>query len=272
MFQQVPSVPLVPTAEPTVERGTTGTIWYPTLGTIGTVGTIGTLGWFLFCWVLSGLSVWRGSRPAPESWNNEARVICRRIGLTAQVAVRQSLKDGSPHVAGLFSSVVMMPPSAAAWTIEARQAALVHELTHIKRGGSAHAGDRAAGVRDLLVQSAGVVRRRRSCARAGARVRRRSAAIWRHAIGLRDTAARSRAQARLAVDTGNRAQHGSAIGDRGPVALDPGRRRARASAIDALAGRFRHRHDHDDDPRRAGGDARDAAPLTDVDPRPRRSR
>ena len=26
-----------------------------------------------------------------------------------------------------------MPPSAAAWTIEARQAALVHELTHIKR-------------------------------------------------------------------------------------------------------------------------------------------
>jgi len=29
--------------------------------------------------------------------------------------------------------VVMMPPSAAEWTIEARQAALVHELTHIKR-------------------------------------------------------------------------------------------------------------------------------------------
>ena len=26
-----------------------------------------------------------------------------------------------------------MPPSAAAWTVEARQAALVHELTHIKR-------------------------------------------------------------------------------------------------------------------------------------------
>jgi hypothetical protein len=43
------------------------------------------------------------------------------------------LKDGSPHVAGLMSSVVMMPPSAAEWTVEARQAALVHELTHIKR-------------------------------------------------------------------------------------------------------------------------------------------
>ena len=108
--------------------GTSGT-----LGTVGTAGSGAVLGWFLFCWVLSGLSVWRGSRPAPESWINEARAICHRIGLKAHVAVRQSLKDGSPHVAGLFSSVVMMPPSAGAWTIEARQAALVHELTHIKR-------------------------------------------------------------------------------------------------------------------------------------------
>jgi len=83
--------------------------------------------------MLSGMAVWRGSRRAPESWNNEARVICRRIGLKTPVAVQQSLKDGSPHVAGLFSSVVMMPPSAAEWTIEARQAALVHELMHIKR-------------------------------------------------------------------------------------------------------------------------------------------
>ena len=133
VFQEVPSVTAVPTAARTVERGTAGTVWYPALGTIGTVGTIGTIGWFLLCWVLSGLSVWRGSRPAPESWNNEARDIGRRIGLKVTVAVRQSLKDGSPHVAGLFSSVVMMPPSAATWTIEARQAALVHELTHIKR-------------------------------------------------------------------------------------------------------------------------------------------
>src|SRR4030095_12285976 len=35
---------------------------------------------------------------------------------------------------GLFSSVVMLPPSAASWTADARQAALVHELTHVKRG------------------------------------------------------------------------------------------------------------------------------------------
>lgn len=133
VFHQVANVPVVSAANPTLESGTSGTAWNPALGTIGTIGTVGTIGWFLFCWVLSGLSVWRGSRPAPERWNNDARVIGHRIGLKKPVAVRQSLKDGSPHVAGLFSSVVMMPPTAAAWTVEARQAALVHELTHIKR-------------------------------------------------------------------------------------------------------------------------------------------
>jgi beta-lactamase regulating signal transducer with metallopeptidase domain len=70
----------------------------------------------------------------------------------------------------LFSSVVMMPPSAAAWTVEARHAALVHELTHIKRA------DRRT---QAIAQLACAIywfnplvwyRRRRSRARAGTRV------------------------------------------------------------------------------------------------------
>jgi hypothetical protein len=89
--------------------------------------------WFLFCWFLSGLSVWRGSKPAPEAWINEARAIGQRLKLRAPISVRQSRRDSSPHVAGFFRSVVMMPPSAASWSVEARHAALVHELTHIKR-------------------------------------------------------------------------------------------------------------------------------------------
>lgn len=104
-----------------------------TLGTIGTLGTVVVLGWFLFCWLLSGLSVWRGSTAAPEAWVNDARMLASRIGLARPVTIRRLRRDGSPHVAGFFHSVVMMPPSAAAWTREARHAALVHELTHIKR-------------------------------------------------------------------------------------------------------------------------------------------
>ncbi len=61
-------------------------------------------------------------------------MIAARIGSTGSVDVRETLKEASPHVAGFFSSVVMMPPSARTWSAEARHAALVHELTHIKRG------------------------------------------------------------------------------------------------------------------------------------------
>ena len=66
-------------------------------------------------------------------WINEARAIGHRIGLSGPVAVRELRRDASPHVAGFFQSVVMLPPSAASWSYEARQSALIHELTHIKR-------------------------------------------------------------------------------------------------------------------------------------------
>ena len=149
----VPGVPRLPTglvlntvpdaiAANPVEPGTQQNQTAGTPGTFGTFGTFGALSsggsvlvgsWFLFCWLLSGLSVWRGSTPAPEQWVNEARAIARRIGMTKDVGVRQMRRDGSPHVAGLFNSIVMMPASASSWSSEARQAALVHELTHIKR-------------------------------------------------------------------------------------------------------------------------------------------
>lgn len=135
----VPAVPQVPTAVfstavtnvPVAE--TSGTQQNNALGTIGTIGTIGTLLWFLFCWALSGVSVWR-SKIAPVEWRYEAEKICRRMGMRKAIDVREMNHDGSPHVAGLFRSVVMMPPAARTWTPEARQAALVHELMHIRRG------------------------------------------------------------------------------------------------------------------------------------------
>jgi beta-lactamase regulating signal transducer with metallopeptidase domain len=136
----VPGVPEVPTgfvlnAVPSaIELDTQQNDVLGALGTIGTAGTGAVLSWFLFCWLLSGLSVWRGSQAAPEVWLTEARTIAHRLGLKAPVAVRQLRRDATPHVAGFFGSVVMLPPSAVSWSCEARHAALVHELTHIKRG------------------------------------------------------------------------------------------------------------------------------------------
>jgi beta-lactamase regulating signal transducer with metallopeptidase domain len=128
MVQQAPTVASIDSPKPGSENQTLAA-----LGTFGTFGTCIVAGWFALCWLLSGLSVWRGSRPAPESWINEARSVARRIGLKQDVRIRRLHREASPHVAGLFHSVVMMPPSADTWTAEARQAALVHELTHIKR-------------------------------------------------------------------------------------------------------------------------------------------
>ena len=52
------------------------------------------------------------------------------IGLAASWALAGAFVAGPPAA----PAVVMMPPTAASWTTEARQAALVHELTHVKRG------------------------------------------------------------------------------------------------------------------------------------------
>ncbi len=142
----VPNVPEVPQVEfskavPTVQTSLATenpeqrqNNAFGSLGTIGTLGTGAVLFWFLFCWLLSGLSVWRGSTAAPMEWSSETLKLSRRMGIPSTVEVRQSRRDGSPHVAGFFTSIVMLPPSAADWSAESRQAALVHELMHVRRG------------------------------------------------------------------------------------------------------------------------------------------
>lgn len=127
------AVPTVPTSLPTENSEPRQNIAFGTFGTFGTLGSGAVLFWFLFCWILSGLSVWRGSKAAPKAWSAEAEKLARRLGMATPVEIRQSLRDGSPHVAGLFTSIVILPPSAAEWSGESRQSALVHELMHIRR-------------------------------------------------------------------------------------------------------------------------------------------
>ena len=139
IIPSVPAVPEVPTAlfstavTSVPVAGNSGTQPNKALGTIGTIGTVGTSAWFLFCWAVSGVSVWR-SKAGPVDWRYEAEKIARRMGMTKPIDVREMTRDGSPHVAGLLRSVVLLPPTARMWTAEARHAALVHELMHIRRG------------------------------------------------------------------------------------------------------------------------------------------
>lgn len=130
----VPHAPGVPTEFASAEAAAlTSDGALSALGTLTSAGTLLVASWFAFCWLLSGLSVARGSRPAPAEWISEARHVATRLGFTGRLDVRETIRDGSPHVAGLLQSVVMMPPSAREWTSDERQAAFVHELTHIRR-------------------------------------------------------------------------------------------------------------------------------------------
>jgi beta-lactamase regulating signal transducer with metallopeptidase domain len=132
----VPGVPHVPEVVFSPAVATVPAIENPATlqnNVLGTLGTLGTLLWFLICWLLSGLSVWR-SRPAAIEWKSEAEKIARRMGITKTIEIREMRSAGSPHVAGFFRSIVMLPPSASTWSAEARHSALVHELMHIRRG------------------------------------------------------------------------------------------------------------------------------------------
>ena len=95
-------------------------------------GTIAVSMWFLLGWIVSGWQA-RHAVPAPAEWVAEARRMAARLGLGREVEIRQARDEGSPRVVGFFTSVVLLPPSAAEWPPADRQAALVHELTHIRR-------------------------------------------------------------------------------------------------------------------------------------------
>jgi hypothetical protein len=84
-------------------------------------------------WIASEVSV-RRARRAPAAWMTEARAVARKLGVRSEIEIRESRDEVSPQVAGLFRSVILLPPSASAWSADDRQAALAHEITHIRRG------------------------------------------------------------------------------------------------------------------------------------------
>ena len=60
------------------------------------------------------------------------RAVAARLHMP-EVSVRQSCVHASPQVAGLFRSVILLPPAAREWPSDDRRAALAHELTHVRR-------------------------------------------------------------------------------------------------------------------------------------------
>jgi len=125
---------------------TSSTLGTSTPGTPGTSGTRGTLiplfyflsslivvAWFASGWLLTVIAV-RRAAPAPDEWRLEANALCAKLRIQRLVDVRVHSGIGTPVVAGLKRTVVVLPTTAGDWDEERRRSVLLHELAHVRRG------------------------------------------------------------------------------------------------------------------------------------------
>jgi beta-lactamase regulating signal transducer with metallopeptidase domain len=107
----------------------------PSLEAFAAIASTGA--WIVGAWFLLGwfASTWQTTRAtdAPAEWVIDARRLAARMGLSYSPALRQARDPGSPRVAGFFRPVILVPSSAHEWAASDREAALVHELSHIRR-------------------------------------------------------------------------------------------------------------------------------------------
>jgi beta-lactamase regulating signal transducer with metallopeptidase domain len=125
----------LPTIQPEVAaaRATpVATTGVAALARVTRAGTWILLSWFLFGWMVSGWQAARSS-DAPPEWVNDASRLAARLRFRQTPTVRQTQSPGTPRVGGLFRPVILLPLAADQWNASDREAALLHELSHIRR-------------------------------------------------------------------------------------------------------------------------------------------
>lgn len=75
-----------------------------------------------------------GSRPAPPAWQELVDQHRRRLGIVRPVRLGISGSVTVPVTFGWLRPLVLLPEAASAWTGEPLREALVHELSHVRRG------------------------------------------------------------------------------------------------------------------------------------------
>jgi len=69
-----------------------------------------------------------------ENWRSLADRAGRALDLKAPVDLRRSDEVAMPFACGMVKPVVVLPVSSSEWTLERREAVLMHEFAHISRG------------------------------------------------------------------------------------------------------------------------------------------
>lgn len=91
------------------------------------VGSFHLLG-YLHLWHLR-----RRSWPVPLAWSSSARRLAPKVGLASPPEIRATPLVPGPMVCGIGRATLLIPPEAADWPDERRDAVLLHELSHVAR-------------------------------------------------------------------------------------------------------------------------------------------
>jgi beta-lactamase regulating signal transducer with metallopeptidase domain len=87
------------------------------------------IGWV----IVSGIS--RRAVPiTDDDWWAQADRAARALNVRAPVDLRRSDDVAMPFACGLLTPVIVLPTSSSEWTLERRQAVLMHEFAHLSRG------------------------------------------------------------------------------------------------------------------------------------------
>jgi beta-lactamase regulating signal transducer with metallopeptidase domain len=106
--------------------------WPHAFASFWTAGALMTAVWFGVGWILS-LRAARRAPDAPVAWQMEVNDLAARLRIGREVRLAMLATDSSPVTIGLFTSCVLLPPSALSWDADQRRSVLLHELSHVRR-------------------------------------------------------------------------------------------------------------------------------------------
>lgn len=97
------------------------------------VGMLISAAWLLRSWLAASRIVRRASVVSTSDWLDPLYEVADRIGLDDVPRVVRSADVRMPFACGVRTPTIVLPLSSDAWSLERRQAVLLHELAHVRR-------------------------------------------------------------------------------------------------------------------------------------------
>lgn len=97
------------------------------------VGMLVTAAWLLRSWIAAARIVRRATVVSASDWLDPLYEVADRLGLDDVPRVVRSVDVRMPFACGVRKPTIVLPLSSDTWSMERRQAVLLHELAHVRR-------------------------------------------------------------------------------------------------------------------------------------------